>query len=212
MEDKQFLLFDEPSQDPLKGVENHPDDISQISGLQIYPDFLTDEESYLLIDYLYTEGNWDTVLQRRTIQYGYAYNFQEKNISPDFIPFPDVLREVIATKLKTHAIIDKIDQCIVNEYEKGQGISKHVDAPDIFSEPVISVSLLSHCVMNFTKKEVDKIIKVPVLLKKNSLLVMTDDARYDWEHEIPAKKTDEFEGIKFPREKRVSLTFRKTIL
>lgn len=38
---------------------------------------------------------------------------------------------------------------IVNEYEAGQGIMPHVDAPKLFGPTITALSLLSDCVMTF---------------------------------------------------------------
>jgi alkylated DNA repair dioxygenase AlkB len=45
-------------------------------------------------------------------------------------------------------------------------------------------------------------------LEHRSLLVLTGPARFEWRHSIPARKSDEFEGRRLPRNRRVSLTYR----
>jgi hypothetical protein len=42
------------------------------------------------------------------------------------------------------------------DYEEGQGIAKHADSPN-FGPEIFCVSLLSNCVMNFRKKDAEKI-------------------------------------------------------
>jgi alkylated DNA repair protein alkB family protein 8 len=49
---------------------------------------------------------------------------------------------------------------------------------------------------------------VPVYLPRRSVVILQDDARYKWTHEIPSRKTDVIDGKRVPREKRVSLTYR----
>lgn len=51
-------------------------------------------------------------------------------------------------------------------------------------------------------------IKRYINLEPRSLLILKDDARYQWKHGIAAGKSDN--GVK--RQRRVSLTFRKVIL
>jgi alkylated DNA repair dioxygenase AlkB len=48
--------------------------------------------------------------------------------------------------------------------------------------------------------------KEPRILDRRSLVVMTGDARYKWQHEIPAR-LKELNG--FVRGRRISVTFRK---
>jgi len=44
------------------------------------------------------------------------------------------------------------------------------------------------------------------------LIVFSDEARYKWRHEIPARKTDKVNGLEKIRSWRVSLTFRNVLL
>ena len=103
------------------------------------------------------------------------------------------------------------DQVIVNEYEPGQGIASHVDCEPCFKDTIVSLSLGSDCIMNFTSKS-DKTKKIPVWLAPRSLVVLNDEARYEWLHGITARKSDEWNGQKYERKRRVSLTFRKVII
>jgi len=45
-----------------------------------------------------------------------------------------------------------------------------------------------------------------------SLFVLSGPARYEWQHCIPARKSDVIGGIKINRTRRISITFRKVIL
>jgi hypothetical protein len=40
------------------------------------------------------------------------------------------------------------------------------------------------------------------------LLVLSDEARYDWEHGIARRKNDRWQGLVVPRARRLSVTFR----
>ena len=51
----------------------------------------------------------------------------------------------------------------------------------------------------------------PLLLEPRSVLVMQDDARYQWKHSIPVRNTDTYDGAKIVRARRLSLTFRNVI-
>ena len=102
------------------------------------------------------------------------------------------------------------DQVIVNEYQQGQGISSHIDCEPCFQDTIVSLSLESGCVMNFTNK-FDKTKKIPVWLAPRSLVVLSNEARYEWLH-VAARKSDEWGGQKYERKRRVSLTFRKVIV
>ena len=76
-------------------------------------------------------------------------------------------------------MIEVADQVIVNEYLPGQGISAHIDCEPCFHKTIASLSLNSGCVMDFTDKS-DKTNKIPLWLAPRSLVVLSDNARYNW--------------------------------
>ncbi len=53
--------------------------------------------------------------------------------------------------------------------------------------------------------------QVPVLVEARSLLLMQGEARYHWQHAIPARKVDVVAGTRIVRGRRISLTFRSVI-
>jgi alkylated DNA repair dioxygenase AlkB len=54
--------------------------------------------------------------------------------------------------------------------------------------------------------------KTPLFLARRSLVVLSGEARYDWRHAIPGRKSDTQEGRMVPRGRRLSLTFRNVLL
>ena len=50
-----------------------------------------------------------------------------------------------------------------------------------------------------------------VYVKADSLYVMTGDARYQWTHEMPSRKSDMVDGARVKRGRRVSITFRSVL-
>ena len=54
--------------------------------------------------------------------------------------------------------------------------------------------------------------KVVRKLEQPSVAIMQDEARYQWTHEIPQRKSEPNEGSgRWKRDRRVSLTFRKVL-
>ncbi|KAH8096580.1 hypothetical protein BXZ70DRAFT_895999 [Cristinia sonorae] len=101
-------------------------------------------------------------------------------------------------------------QVIINHYLPGEGISPHVDLLDRFADGIIGVSMGSGCTMRFRKET-----EWEVYLPSGSVYVMTEEARYEWTHEIEKHAEDWVldeggrEGGKWiPRSVRVSVTFR----
>lgn len=97
------------------------------------------------------------------------------------------------------------DQLLVNEYLPGQGIAWHVDYQP-FDRTVVSLSLLSACVMEL--RHVADGRREAILLEPRSLLVLSDEARYQWQHAIARRKSDRIQGVAIPRQRRLSVTFR----
>lgn len=186
-------------------------DISNVTGLTYVPNFLSKEEEISLIESIMSE-KWLTDIKRRVQHYGYKYDYKSRSIDYSMFigPLPSWAL-LYANKLQQEKHIDKVpDQLIVNEYLPGQGIANHTDCEPCFDETIISISLGSNCIMDFINLKTKQ--KVQVLLKRRSLVILNGDARYKWSHGIPKRKTDEFNGRRFERGTRISMTFRKVII
>jgi alkylated DNA repair dioxygenase AlkB len=94
---------------------------------------------------------------------------------------------LVAEKITNRAF----DQLLVNEYLPGQGIALHRDY-EPFDRTVVSLSLLSSCVMDFYHPARGR--RESLLLEPRSLLVLCDEARYEWQHGIARRKTDRWHG------------------
>jgi alkylated DNA repair dioxygenase AlkB len=180
-----------------------------IDGLLLIDNYLNWEEQLNLCRQIDLQ-HWDTTLKRRVQHYGYRYDYQRRGVESSFIgELPEWIKE-FTTDLKNKKITDlDFDQIIINEYQPGQGISGHVDCISCFGDTIISMSILGGCIMSFqhigTKQQVD------IYLKAGSLLVMSGEARYNWKHGIPGRKSDTVNGLKMMRSRRLSLTFRKVL-
>ncbi len=186
------LLFDIPAPDA-------PD----IPGLQYLPDYITADEEHALIEAI--EGQpWLNDLKRRVQHYGYKYDYKARAVTADSFlgPLPDWMKPVVQN------LPFKPDQAIVNEYLPGQGISAHVDCVPCFDDTIVSLSLGSGAIMQFTNGQE----KYDLYLEPRSLIILSGPARYEWTHAIPARKSDVIDGFKIERGRRISLTFRKVIL
>jgi alkylated DNA repair dioxygenase AlkB len=143
---------------------------------------------------------WNTGWRRRRQPYGAGYGG-----GGDPPPIPDRGR-YLADRLLAEGLTDRpFDQLLVNEYPPGQGIAPHRDyAP--FGRTVVSLSLLSACVMDFRHPPTGR--REGLLLEPRSLLVLSDKARHDWEHGIALRKRDAWQGLRVGRGRRLSVTFR----
>lgn len=177
-----------------------------MQGLQLHKALLSRADGAQLLQAIDALA-WDKTLKRKVQHYGYTYDYKTRTITKT-APLPDFFAPVV-DKLLEHKLLDqRPDQLIVNNYEPGQGISAHIDAPSMFRDGIVSVSLGSPCVMTFRKPGQER---VDVWLDVGSALVLRGEARYEWTHEIAARKSDVWQGSKRTRSRRVSLTFRKTV-
>lgn len=181
-----------------------------IAGLKYLPDFIDTDTQASLIAAIDAQP-WITELKRRVQHYGWRYDYKARGISQDLRigPIPDWLGG-LCEHLSAEGIFPRIpDQVITNEYQPGQGISAHIDCVPCFGDTVASLSLGSACVMDFIHCKTGE--KQSRLLEPLSLLVLSGDARYFWQHAIPVRKTDKWRGQPIPRARRLSLTFRTVI-
>jgi alkylated DNA repair dioxygenase AlkB len=182
-----------------------------VSGLSYIPDFIDSATESALIKTIDTQP-WITELKRRVQHYGWRYDYKARSVTNNLRigVLPDWL-QTYAVRLQQAGLFNEApDQVIVNEYQSGQGISAHVDCVPCFADTIASLSLGSPCVMDFNHSKTGE--KSSLLMEPRSLLVLTGDARYIWQHAIAGRKTDRYSGQIINRNRRVSLTFRKVIV
>jgi alkylated DNA repair dioxygenase AlkB len=182
-----------------------------IPGLTYTPDYITPDEETRLLKQI-DQQPWSSDLRRRVQHYGYRYDYKARMITPDMqaAPLPPWLQE-LARRLQQDGSTPTLpDQVIVNEYLPGQGIADHIDCVPCFGDGILSLSLGSGCEMRFTEQTTRT--QVLLWLAPRSLLLLQAAARYEWQHGIPARKSDLHNGQRVQRGRRVSLTFRTVVL
>jgi len=199
-----------PDETELGLEANLNSDAIQIPGLTYLPHYITVDEQNKLINII-DQQEWSTKLRRRVQHYGYRYDYKNGSLaSSSYLgDLPDWAGR-IAKRLLDDGLTTKVpDQVIINEYEPGQGITSHVDCVPCFGKTIISLSLGSSCVMDFTHSQIKQ--KASILLLPRSLVVMQGAARYEWQHSIAARKKDKYKGRELVRTRRVSMTFREVL-
>jgi alkylated DNA repair dioxygenase AlkB len=174
-------------------------DVPPIPGLRYLPGYVTEADEAALVAAI-DAAPWNTEWRRRRQPYGGGYGK-----ATAAAPVPDWGRR-LADRLFADGVTDvPFDHMLVNEYQPGQGIATHRDyAP--FGRTVVSLSLLSACVMDFRHPATGR--QERLLLEPRSLLVLGDRARYEWEHGIAPRKRDVWQGQRVARARRLSVTFR----
>lgn len=197
----------------MSGVQCRLRVVAAVPGLYVYEDFVSDELGYALWNQINNDA-WETKLTRRTQQYEYDYDYKRgtSNVIPRKLSGS---MSFVTQHINTYVLKDKkpMDRVIVNEYTQKQGIASHTDRPEPFGDVVMSLSLGSEAVMDFTGPQEQT---VSLWLPNKSLVILSGPARYDWTHGI--KPNIKQEGITLdgqyrtesrgPTWRRISITWR----
>ena len=183
------------------------DDPSVPSGLRFIKDWLTENEEDRLIRQI-DEQEWETTVRRRVQHYGFQFKYSQLNVDSDkpVRDFPQLVNCLITQREEIACF--GFDQLTINEYPPGIGIASHCDTHSAFIDTIAVVSLLNPITMDFVMHDNSR--KVSVIIPPRSLMLMEGESRYGWRHAIASRKTDvDTNGTSIPRQRRVSLTFRK---
>ena len=183
-------------------------------GLEYRTEFLTAHEEAELLGRI-DGSEWLPDLSRRVLHFGYKYDYSNRKLdeSARIGPLPEWLMQLTykihasATEVAVHLLDAQrtFEQAIVNEYEPGQGIARHIDR-DCFGPVVATVSLGSAVNMDFGCGATgDEYLQ---RLEPRSLVLLHGDARWKWRHGIAKRRTDICNGRKVARQRRVSITYR----
>ena len=208
----------------------------KVPGLLYIPDLITEEEEKDLFEELDAE-EWIPITSSensRVVQhYGFKYDYMSGKPGEKTHPLPkflNSLRDKLEKVCLEEGIIKEgyeFNQCIVNNYEPGQGISDHVDHKD-YGHTIGCFTIGSGAEMTFMRVQrmergaKSKVIKVNIYPEPRSLYIMTGECRKVWSHCMVGRKSDPnptaltLEGVKamsepkrIKRGRRISVTFRK---
>lgn len=185
-------------------------DIGKIPGLTYICDYINEREQAQLLATIERQ-EWSIKAQRRVQHYGYQYDYKNGEFSSSRYlgALPDWL-DILVRRFSHDGLTTKfLDQVIINEYEPGQGIVGHIDCIPCFGNTVITLSLGSPCLMEFSHPQTQEQAKI--LVEPRSLVVFQKAARYVWEHGIAERERDIYQGREILRTRRISLTFREVL-
>ncbi len=205
-----------PAPPPVVAVVSSNEPRHDVPGLTVLPEFVSEKEEASIVAEI-DQGEWSDELQRRVQHYGWRYDYATRQIDPSMrIGTLPGWACTIGQRLVDAGYFREAppDQVIVNEYCGNQGISRHVDSPASFTGTVAMISLLESWEMVFRERGTKS--KIGQMLARRSATVLEGPARYRWTHEIPKRhsepgtvKPGNKRASRIPRERRISLTFRK---
>ena len=169
MEQLTFLSVPEPQPPKPQPIPQNVLLFDAIHGLRYIPDYITEDQHNWLLDRI-DEQQWLDDLKRQVQHYGFKYDYKARKVNYDMHigELPEWLKRLSQKLYEDKHMPEVADQVIVNEYRPGQGISSHIDCEPCFRGIIVSLSLGSGCIMNFTNKY-DKTKKIPVWLAPRSL-------------------------------------------
>lgn len=127
--------------------------------------------------------------RRRTVNYGYSYDFQQLEAQPA-PPIPEFLATVRARAAQFAGVsAQDFVQALIAEYTPGTPLGWHRDVPDF--ELIVGISLAGAARIRFRpypwkpqrRKEV-----FALELEPRSAYILRDDARWGWQHSVPPTK------------------------
>ncbi|KAL8252928.1 hypothetical protein R6Q59_036621 [Mikania micrantha] len=215
--------------EPVFGEIPKWEQISEIKGLSLCRDFLTPDQQSTLISSILQEGWFTDASHNQAMRFGdlpawanelstcirelieYSnYDLESMELSSEM----DGQDCIFPSKLLNREPL--FNQLIANSYQPGEGICAHVDLMR-FEDGIALISLESSCVMHFSRVE-DEVAtndnriepKIPVYLTPGSLLLISGEARYHWQHEINRKPGFQiWDGQEIVQKRRTSITLRK---
>ena len=177
----------------------------EVPGLRYVPGYLESDVQDRLLAVI-DEQPWHDISGQRRIQfYGYWSNPAKGGLYR-VGDLPGWASEIAARLEHDKLMPYPADQLIVTEYQPGQGLRPHVDAP-VFEGVIVGLTLGSTCIMELTHQERSE----QILLEPGSAVVFSGEARDRWQHAIPSRAADVWMGRTLHRSRRVSLTYRKML-
>ncbi|XP_050153082.1 alkylated DNA repair protein ALKBH8 homolog isoform X1 [Malus sylvestris] len=207
-----------------------------IPGLYLFHDFVTAKEEEELLAAV-DERHWNNLSKRRVQHYGYEFCYETRNVDsrknlgelPRFVS-PILERISMLPNCKDDEAI-VLDQLTVNDYPSGVGLSPHIDTHSAFEGLIFSLSLAGPCIMEFRRylegglpprpssssdfevecsEKNSNFLRRAIYLPPRSMLLLSGEARYAWNHYIPHHKIDMVNDSVIRRgSRRVSFTLRK---
>lgn len=142
--------------------------------------------------------------KRQVAHFGYKYDYYNNRVDIPTDEFPATIRSLADILYEFTDI--RFNQCIINRYLPGEGISAHID--DTKYGPTIAAFTIGYRKMRFISPSGDIYEQ---WTEPESLYIMSGESRSTWKHAMQSVKWDTVKGIKYKRETCYSITFRTVI-
>lgn len=182
------------------------------SGLQYFNNQINDESSAKIVEEM-DRYRWDDSGRGTSRQYGHrrttALHLQHALLPAPPIPASILdLWRVISCQIASLCGMRVPDQCVVESFEPGEGLSSDSEPSSPYDNTIVIVSFITPALIHFFTNDSAFDIKV----EPNSVLILSDEVRYRW-----FKSVDSLVDVMYnttgkslspTHGRRVSLTFR----
>lgn len=204
-------IVEHPSEQPCTTPlhlcpRNEANEPVQVNGLWYYPNFLSEQEQSDLLAEIRSHP-FQKLIARRQQFYGEVYyhtTHKHKDLQPEHDDHDEKKENDSPRSLDLQSILPLLEkkcqpffgdagfpsQVLINEYTDRLGIASHFEDMEAFGPIILTISLINPIYMTLKKptertnacENYQDIHKI--LLEPGSLLVMQDDARYNYRHGI----------------------------
>lgn len=182
------IIEDFSSMSDSENIYTITENYAKISGLWYIRNYLSQDEITMLHDKIANEIIFTPISSsknsRCVAHYGYYYSYDKTGLKTA-PAIPEYLAKLV-TSARINDVIDneiinqEFDQVIINEYKPGQQIAYHTDHTKLFGSVVACLTIGQAVSINFRKNGIEKRVEP----EEGSLYIMTDKARYEWQHSL----------------------------
>lgn len=160
-------------------------------GFKYFPDFISINEEQKLLAFLRTL-DWQNIhmhgviAKRKVVHFGLDYAYDSRSLSPTTPP-PDELQFLLKRAAKLLKVKpNDFKEILITYYPVGSQIGWHRDAP--MFESLFGISLSGMCKFKLRKEKQLYVTE----LKSRSGYIIQGEARWKWQHHIPAVKEERY--------------------
>jgi len=189
---------------------------TNIQGLTIIHNFLTEEEHDNLASIALESRQEYTTEDSLTGKERVEDPYDHIKVTQPFIPTLGMYfycKNIVNRLIQKNLVPSFPHQLTINYYEPQEGLLPHTDNTNVIKEYVVGISLLSSCVItfsrnsnNYTKEQSDE-EEHNYFLHPGSIMIQRGEVRYNWKHGIKASPShfQYIRNISVQRSYRISL-------
>lgn len=179
----------------VSGDINRETESIAINGIYLKRECITEDEERRLVAAIDSADWIQSQSGRRKQDYGPKANFKKQKCKlGDFKGLPAYIRTTFTRLQAEHELLRDfvpVELCNLEyEPERGAQIDPHLDDTWLWGNRLVTINYLSQTVLTLSKPRLtanEDAIEIAIEMPPRSLLVLYDEARYEWYHAIKRK-------------------------